>query len=43
MESENEKSGGVKWFTKEDLNDGIENLEPMIKYYALDALEKLCK
>lgn len=41
FEQENEKSGGLKWWTKEELDNSNE-LEPEIKWYALDALDKLC-
>lgn len=36
-----EKSGGCKWFTKEDLGRNEEGISEPIKFYALNALEKL--
>ena len=41
-EPEEEKSGGLRWWTKEELLAATD-LEPAIKWYALDALDKLCK
>lgn len=42
VESENEKSGGIKWWTKEELQN-TKDVRPTTAWYALDALEKLCK
>lgn len=42
VESEDEKSGGTKWWTKEEVENSTD-LKPAIKWYALDALDKLSK
>ncbi len=42
VEQEDEKSGGVKWWTKEELENSPE-LVPNVRWFALDALDKLCK
>ena len=38
-----EKSGGCKWFTKEDLERNDEGVSESIKFYAVKALENLNK
>lgn len=40
VESENEKSGGVKWWTKEEL-ENTKEVRPETVWYALDALSKV--
>lgn len=41
--SEIEKSGGCKWFTRQDLVENEEGIRKDIVFYALRALEKLSK
>ncbi len=42
-ESQNELSGGCKWFTSEELDSKEYDIRPSIKYYAKCALLKLSK
>lgn len=39
--SETEKTDECKWFSKQDLETTNENISSLIKFYALEALEKL--
>ncbi len=42
VEGDDEKSGGIQWWNKNDLESSNE-LDADIKWYALDALAQLCK
>ena len=42
VEQDDEKSDGIKWWTKEEIENSTEII-PNVKWYALDALNNLCK